>query len=340
VEGDPPLTANLVDQDREAMEFVLGIRLTEPQSAEHRQRVVEEWKKSSKADREAFLTRLKGYADLRRLTGMTGHYAQVLNRANVQLWHCKHADDSFSASLLASYQSAHPTTPVPASAVPVASAGKRLREGSAPFTPEMLRQLGDFLEWVVEAPLIPGAREGLEQIYVQAAREKDKLTLEDAIAVSRCWTAVAALDPAARDMLRIVYQPEFLANLDNGLDDDLAQYQRGFYQATHRPLAAGDPPLTRQVADAHAELLCFQINAVAGSPVAEATPEVREHVAADLAAAYPKESAGHRSHLAQAPLTLATLRVLWPELPQEERRELCRRWKQELRPLLEQKKPA
>jgi len=105
------------------------------------------------------------------------------------------------------------------------------------------------------------------------------------------------------------------------------------YEAAHQPIAPGDPPLTRQAADAMLEVLFFMAAQVQGGDAAAAalpqpTQEMKDQWAKNLAANYAKADAAARNQIAKMPLTWAALRMLWPELPEADKTQARAQWDQ------------
>ncbi len=71
----------------------------------------------------------------------------------------------------------------------------------------------------------------------------------------------------------------------------------GLYNKHNRPLAAGNPPLTRKTTDALASRMVFMINEVMGKKAATETPQLRDKIARQTATLWPRMSRVQRQKL-------------------------------------------
>jgi hypothetical protein len=105
------------------------------------------------------------------------------------------------------------------------------------------------------------------------------------------------------------------------------------YEAGHQPIAPGDPPLTRQAADAMLEMLFFMAAQVQGGDAAaltlpQPTQEMKDQWAKNLSGNYGKADAAARSQIARMALTWAAIRMLWPDLPEADKSQARAQWAQ------------
>ena len=92
------------------------------------------------------------------------------------------------------------------------------------------------------------------------------------------------------------------------------------YDAARKPIAPGEPPLTRQQSDAALELFYFMAGQLEGVQ-ANPTAEEKDGWAKKLAAGWAKLDEGPRKAIAQTPLTWAATRAGWGEMSDAEREE-------------------
>jgi hypothetical protein len=120
---------------------------------------------------------------------------------------------------------------------------------------------------------------------------------------------------------------------DKGNPD--AQLLVAAYDASHPPIAAGDPPLTRQASDAWTELFCFVRNQ-SGAPHMEATQAVKDDFAHTLTAnwaTYPPEQQKALSEMSQK---WALVRFAWVKNKAADRQTIMAAWQ----PIVNPSQPA
>src|SRR5207237_7987644 len=98
------------------------------------------------------------------------------------------------------------------------------------------------------------------------------------------------------------------------------------YDAAPQPIADGDPALTRQAADATIEVLFFMACQVEGGGTISPAKAVKDEWAKKLAEAYDAMEPAARQEIADMPVRWAALRLAWPGLPEDKRRELKEQW--------------
>jgi tetratricopeptide (TPR) repeat protein len=206
--------------------------------------------------------------------------------------------------------------------------------GNPPLTPDVIHRFGGFFEWVLEAPMTAAQQKELRDSLVESWQQGDRDTMDSVQEILKLERQSRRDTPAARDLLRAQIQPAMLESIRANADkDQFTKWLQGIYEAAHTPLAPGDPPLTRQVVDAYAEVMCFEISQVMGREL-QATPEVKDQLAKSLVAGYPNFDAAARQQLAKMPLLWAAMRVAWTALPAAEQEGYRRQWAASLAPLL------
>lgn len=198
--------------------------------------------------------------------------------------------------------------------------------GKSPLTAGMVDGFARFMEWVLDAPLTAGQRAEVQEMLVQGFRKGDPATINGTAQFLKLREQVFALPVEQRELLRARVQPELLQQWRAQREDPSAQWMLSVYDAAHKPLAPGKPALTRQVADAYAETLCFMVTEVSGKPV-QADAKYKSEFAASLAKLYGQWPAEQQEQLQQLPLLWAALRAGWPQMPEADRAKLREQWK-------------
>jgi len=189
----------------------------------------------------------------------------------------------------------------------------------------MVDGLGDFFAWVLEAPLTVEQRETVRQGLIELWQSGAKADIDPMVQALRAQAEVRKHPAAERDLIREQVQPELLAELRKQPDNEAAKWLLGIYGSAHTPIAAGDPPLTRQVADAYAEVLLFMISQVLGNGL-QANAEVKDQFAKALVNDYPNYDPAARKELANMPKYWAAIRIAWPTLPADQQETYRKQW--------------
>ena len=114
----------------------------------------------------------------------------------------------------------------------------------------------------------------------------------------------------------------------NFIEYTLAQseLQRLARGSAARPLAPGNPPLTREVSDRVAEFFAFLLTEL-GKPLV-ADQQFKDAWAEMLAARYVTRTAEERERLSKMPELWASLRASWPRMSEEERARYRAEWRE------------
>ena len=200
-----------------------------------------------------------------------------------------------------------------------------LAPGDPALTEGMVNRLTDFFEWVLQAPVTVQQGTELRGMLVESWTKGDRAEIDGMNEILGIEAQVVEHPPAERDLLREQIQPALLVALRNQPDDVGSRWVLGVYEAAHVPIAAGNPPLTRQVSDAYAELLAFEIGQVLGNEVPAST-EFKDQFAASLITDYPNYEAAAQANLAKMPMYWAATRLAWPALPVEEQEAYRKQW--------------
>lgn len=135
------------------------------------------------------------------------------------------------------------------------------------------------------------------------------------------------------------YRAYWLQQLRALGDDPDAKWQLQVYARIHKPLAPGNPPLTREASDAFAEMLAFRISQVGGAKPRPVTQEFKNAIAQSLAAKYTALPSARQKRLAEARQEWAQIRNNWPHTPEISREELRAEWGKELEPTVPEIRP-
>ncbi len=119
-------------------------------------------------------------------------------------------------------------------------------------------------------------------------------------------------------------------------NSDLSRWVLGIYDAAHRPIAPGNPPLRPQVVDAYVAFLSFMMYQALGNNWSfTGGASFRDAVAQSIIASYPTLRADQQAAMAQIPLEWAQLNDAWPKAPLAQQQQLRAQWKPVLQQFLD-----
>jgi hypothetical protein len=194
-----------------------------------------------------------------------------------------------------------------------------LATGDPPLTEAMAMRFTDFVGWIFEIPFTGAQRDRVRAILVADWQRDDRNAISQDLATLQTAAEVAKHSDAEREFLRQKVQPGALTEARAKSDPDM-KWLMGLYDAAHKQLAPGAPPLTRQISDDYLDVLCFMHNQVApGPPLSYQSEEAKQFFARELTKAWGKADAARRQHWASMRLARAALLVAWPQLPEDQR---------------------
>ena len=199
-------------------------------------------------------------------------------------------------------------------------------EGNPPLTQGMIAEFLGFMEWLLDVPLTVEQRTDVGTGMVEFWKTGDDQEKQGTLNVLAVADQIGQRTEAERALLRETLQAQLLEALRQMPEDPTAKWMLGIYEAGHQPIAAGDPPLTRQVADAFAELMCFMIGQVIGQEV-PVPDDYREAAAELLSTTYPDMAAEQQRGVSQLPIVWAAMRVEWDGLSEDERDQYRAQWR-------------
>jgi hypothetical protein len=219
---------------------------------------------------------------------------------------------------------------------PVHAQNAVLVPGRPPLTQEMVDQCILLYEYILDVQFTHEQRTEITDSFADTWRRQDLDGMEDIVSNLELYAELAARSDAEQAVLRELLQAEVLKQLRASPDDESAQWLLAVYDAGHRPIASGTPPLTRQMSDAYAEMLNFMVNEVAGLEQTAADHAFLDAFAQYMVESYPAMSTEQQGWLGNAPLYWAALQVGWPETPEAERAGYRAEWEDALLPVLAQ----
>ena len=208
-----------------------------------------------------------------------------------------------------------------------------LVQGQPPLTEETVGRFTEFFEWAFDVHLTVDQRQVLRKYAVDAWSQKKKSDMDDVIQVVGQQVELSKLDAQKRALVRVQVEPELLTQMRNQPNEPMAKWALAVYEASHKVLAPGSPPLTRQSTDAFLDALFFMAGEVSGQ---QSVPDqkLKDDWAKGLATNYPKISAELKTQIAGMPLFAAVMRVSWPTLSAAEKAQYRAQWREQLKTIL------
>ncbi len=207
------------------------------------------------------------------------------------------------------------------------STTQRLERGVPPLTRFMVDETIDFLEWLVHSPMTEEQRGTVESELRRFWQEKVKDEMDGILEVLSARTELAKLGEAERELARQAILEQAVEEWRKDAGSTGAKMLLAIHAAANEPIAQGEPPLTRQAVDAFAEFLAFAAGQVAGCE-GKLPKDLRDELAKGIADGYPGLAKEERETIAGMPMVWAALRVVWPDLPAEQKQSYVDGWRQ------------
>jgi hypothetical protein len=206
-----------------------------------------------------------------------------------------------------------------------------LAEGAPPLTEYLVEEGLDFLEWSLDVPFTGDQRKVFREDFIDSWKKKKQEDIDGVLQIQQLRAKLATMKPEEQDLARKALETALVDAWRKDKDKDNERSTKlilEIYDASRKPIAAGDPPLTRQAADAFLEATYFIAAKIEGIGTPTPTKEEREEWAKKLAETYGKLDADQRKVVSQMPLVWAALRVSWNDLKDADRQELQRTFKE------------
>jgi hypothetical protein len=311
--GNPPLTESMVTRFTDFQAWLLEIPFTPQQRERIRAMLLQDWKKPE--DIKSDMTWLtmeanfaKGAPDVREFIRVD-FQAKVLKDLRAD----KNSPDS--QWLAAAYDSAHQ---------PIAA-------GNPPLTESMVSHYSYFIAWLLEIPLTQPLKDRLRTMLLEDWKKPKEIESDMKELGFQLEMARDENGEVQRLYERSAIQLDMVKKMRADKRNPDAQWLVAAYDKAHPPIAAGNPPLTRQAADAWTELFCF-IRNQSGAPHMDATPAVKDDFAHTLTenwAKYPPEQQKALSEMSQK---WALVHFAWVRNKGDERQMIMAAWQPVVNP--------
>jgi hypothetical protein len=202
-------------------------------------------------------------------------------------------------------------------------------QGAPPLTEETVFRVGAFWEWMFGAPLTADQQAALRQELTSIWKQDNRAEIQGTAGVVGQHLQLARMSEAEREVARQTLLPRVVELLERSTDAGISRWALALYRSSHRELAAGTPPLTRQASDAYLEVLCFMSNQTTGQAFVPDQP-LRDEWARTLAAGYGELTPAQQAFVARMPPLRAALAASWPKLSAGERKQVQELWARQL----------
>ena len=217
--------------------------------------------------------------------------------------------------------------PQPAPQTPPATQGV-LADGDPPLTQQMVTDYSHFIQWALRTPLTQNQGKRIQAFLV------DNWKAANTDEISRTLNILALRDRiknmGLQDSMWAAYQTgtDALYNWKSSPNLEMARWGIAMFDASHKPLVKGNPPLTRQMEDAYEEMGYFMMKVVDGKAPTAIDALERSEFADSIANTYPKLTDEQRANFAQLPKIWVQLRESWPTIDPSVRASLKAAWKE------------
>jgi hypothetical protein len=252
VPGAPPLTQGMMDRGIDVWEWVLDLRLTEPQRAQWQKLWTDGWKKADEKGKAQRLTSFRGNVAFWEGLAKLREGERDLRRLQLQapdLAALRKSPDELDRWMASLYDEAHKPGGV-RNAILVA--------GDPPLTQDMMDLYRTAMDYVLDIRMTDGQRDEFQKAFIDDWKKNDPKQWAKNI---ESWRAPLSRNQYNCRVWRAGQQPLLLDGLRKS-DEATDAWLLAAYEAAHKPgsdrnpvLAAGDPALTRDVVDQYGDMV-------------------------------------------------------------------------------------
>jgi hypothetical protein len=206
--------------------------------------------------------------------------------------------------------------------------------GNPPLTAELLQNATGFFEWLLDAQLTQEQRREFQDSLSQSWIRKKQDEIQSTVRVVQFTGQLNRMSHQDREAYRLVLQAKFLDQMRAQPGNVLSRWVLNIYDSAHKPIARGNPPLTRQMVDAYAELVGFMLRESMGKQYFAANRVFKDALAQNLIAQYRQLAPQQQAALAQVPGIWAIIQARWPATPEPEKKALRDQWRTSLQALV------
>ncbi len=224
--------------------------------------------------------------------------------------------------------------------MPAAGQSQVLVPGNPPLTEEMIGRFAEFFEWAFDVRLTNDQCNVLRKYSVDIWNKQTKSDMDAIVNVVRLQVELSKVDRKQLAVVRANYEPQVLDSMRKQPNEPMAVWALAVYESSHKILAAGTPPLTRQTSDAFLEAVFLMLGEVQGKRDEVPDERLKNDWAASMTSGYPRMPDAMKQQIAKMPLFVAQMRLNWPAMPEPEKAKYRSAWAEAVKTLLPAPAPA
>jgi len=198
--------------------------------------------------------------------------------------------------------------------------------GNPPLTSEMVEKGVRLFEWLLDARLTEEQHQRFQDSLVRSWKTANAAEISGTLGVLHFHDELGRKTELERNAMREALLGQYLELMRGSPTDVLSAWVLEIYYSAHTPIAQGNPPLTRQIADAYAEVNCFMISEVLGGEAFKPDKAFKDQLSNALTAEYGKFTPERQKEYSQLPLAWASIRMTWSGLGESERATYRQQW--------------
>jgi hypothetical protein len=198
--------------------------------------------------------------------------------------------------------------------------------GNPPLTRGMVNKAANFFDWLLDAKLTVEQRQQFQDSVVRSWKNQNQDEIQSTVNVIKFSDDLEKKSPEERELYRVQLRTKFLELMRQSPNDVLSQWVLTIYDSAHKPIARGNPPLTRQDADAYAEVVSFMITEVMGKKGFNPDRKFKDDLTQYLVGSYGNMTPEEQRSFSQIPVLWAALRMKWSKASAAERQHAREQW--------------
>jgi hypothetical protein len=132
-----------------------------------------------------------------------------------------------------------------------------LAQGNPPLTESMVTRFTDFQAWLFEIPFTQQQRERVRAMLLEDWKKPEEIKSDMRWLTMEADFAKGA--PDVREFMRLELEEKFLKDLRADKNNPDSQWLVAAYDDAHRPIAAGNPPLTESMVSHYSYFLAWML---------------------------------------------------------------------------------
>jgi len=180
--------------------------------------------------------------------------------------------------------------------------------------------------WLLDARLTEEQHQRFQDSLVRSWKTANAAEISGTLGVLHFHDELGRKTELERNAMREALLGQYLELVRESPTDVLSAWVLEIYYSAHTPIAQGNPPLTRQIADAYAEVNCFMISEVLGGEAFKPDKAFKDQLSNALTAEYGKFTPERQKEYSQLPLAWASIRMTWSGLGESERATYRQQW--------------